>query len=83
MMKLKLSKGQEQVYNLIKRKGEIEQREINEYLLKENNLKDMLNARVTTSRILSALRSENLVKKRQEKNEGPGGIYKNIWSLIE
>lgn len=82
-MKLKLSKGQEQVYNLIKRKGEIEQREINEYLLKENNLKDMLNARVTTSRILSALRSENLVKKRQEKNEGPGGIYKNIWSLIE
>lgn len=81
MSKQRLSERQEFVFDFIQSKGEVEQSVIVDEIIQKYQPKDKNNARVTVSRILSSLKSHDLVKKREEKNEGAGGIYKNIWSV--
>jgi hypothetical protein len=80
-MKSGLSAHQEKVLNYIRSQTEVEQGDIVRHFYDEFAFKDMNNGRVAISRILSRLTTLDYVKKREEKNEGAGGIYKNVWSL--
>lgn len=74
-----MSKQQTDVLEFIKNKKEVSQSEIVDHYLESFNYKNRNNARASISRILTKLKSIEYIDYRQEKNDGSGGIYKNIW----
>jgi len=75
------SKSQEKVFQYIQKNKDVEQSEIVKHFFIEFSYKDMNNARSGISRILTALKANNLIFSRQEQNDGAGGIFKNIWNV--
>ena len=77
----KTSIKQEKILDFIKEKGEVLQPEITEHFLPTYSDKKI--ARINICILLKKLQKDNLIKVvRTEKNEGSGGIDKNVWSAV-